>query len=132
MPEGRAIRDTNKQAQALAGIRSLDVGAVRAELHDDLVMHLPYEDAVTSVFAMYKRCDVTPADVYDRVDPNPWIATGSSNRGSGPSIGESGARAVRDIASDEGALFSGRDRPRGNRRAAFALQQCGFHDTTPL
>jgi ketosteroid isomerase-like protein len=82
------IREANKQAlaRAMTGISSLDVDAVRAELHDDVVMQLPYEDAVpdleksgicellTGVFMMYKQCGITFTDVYELVDPNQLIA----------------------------------------------------------
>ena len=88
MRDSRVTHEANMQAlaRAMAGISSLDVGAVRAELHDDVVMQLPYEDAVpdldksgicqllTGVFAMYKQCDISFTDVYELIDPNQLIA----------------------------------------------------------
>lgn len=89
MMDSQATREANRQAlaRAMAGISSLDIEAVRAELHDDVVMQLPYEDAVPDLdksgicelltgvlFTMYKQCDFTFTDVYELVDPNQLIA----------------------------------------------------------
>jgi|APFre7841882724_1041349.scaffolds.fasta_scaffold71092_2 ketosteroid isomerase-like protein len=88
MTDTRATREANKEAlaRAMNGISRLDVEAVRAELHDELLMQLPYEEAVpdldksgfcdmlAGVFTMYKRCDVVLTDVYELVDPNQLIA----------------------------------------------------------
>ena len=89
LTDSRATREANKRAlaRAMAGISSLDVEAVRAELHDDVVMQLPYEDAVPDLdksgicelltgvlFTMYKQCDITFTDLYELVDPDQLIA----------------------------------------------------------
>ena len=73
MTDTRATREANKEA-------------VHAELHNELLMQLPYEEAVpdldksgfcdmlAGVFTKYQRCDVVLTDVYELVDPNQLIA----------------------------------------------------------
>lgn len=88
MSEKDAHREANKQvlARAMAAISRLDVDAVLAELHDDVVMQLPYEDAVPDMdkadfgellkvmFTMYKQFDITVSDIFELVDPDRLVA----------------------------------------------------------
>jgi uncharacterized protein len=81
-------REANKQVliRAMAAISRLDVDAVLAELHDDVVMQLPYEDAVPDMdkagfgellkvmFTMYKQFDITVNDIFELVDPDRLVA----------------------------------------------------------
>lgn len=88
MSEKDAHREANKQVlvRAMAAISRLDVDAVLAELHDDVVMQLPYEDAVPDMdkagfgellkvmFTMYKQFDITVSDIFELVDPDRLVA----------------------------------------------------------
>jgi uncharacterized protein len=88
MSENDTHREANKQVliRAMAAISRLDVDAVLAELHDDVVMQLPYEDAVPDMdkagfgellkvmFTMYKQFDITVNDIFELVDPDRLVA----------------------------------------------------------
>lgn len=88
MSEKDTHREANKQVliRAMAAISRLDVDAVLAELHDDVVMQLPYEDAVPDMdkagfgellkvmFTMYKQFDITVNDIFELVDPDRLVA----------------------------------------------------------
>lgn len=88
MSEKDTYREANKQVliRAMAAISRLDVDAVLAELHDDVVMQLPYEDAVPDMdkagfgellkvmFTMYKQFDITVNDIFELVDPDRLVA----------------------------------------------------------
>jgi ketosteroid isomerase-like protein len=93
MTDDDIVREGNKQtlSRAMAAIGALDVDAVLAELHDDVLMQLPYEDQVRDLdkagfgelfkvmFTMYKQFDITLTDVFDLVDPNQVIARYNSD-----------------------------------------------------
>lgn len=82
------IRESNKQVlrRAMAAIGALDVDAVLAELHDDMLLQLPYEEQVldldkagfgelfTVMFTLYKQFDITVDEIFDLVEPNQLIA----------------------------------------------------------
>ena len=88
MTENDTHREANKQVliRAMAAISRLDVDAVLAELHDDVVMQLPYEDAVPDMdkadfgellkvmFTMYKQFDITVNDIFELADPDRLVA----------------------------------------------------------
>jgi ketosteroid isomerase-like protein len=88
MPDTDAIRETNKQTlrRAMNAIGALDVDAVLGELHDDMLLQLPYEEHVPDLdkagfgelfkvmFTMYKQFDIAITDVFDLADPNQVIA----------------------------------------------------------
>ncbi|MDT5215671.1 MAG: uncharacterized protein QOK18_3910, partial [Mycobacterium sp.] len=82
------IRDANKRVlrRAMDAIGALDVDAVLAELHQDVLLQLPYEEQVPDLdkagfgelfkvmFTMYRQFTITLTDVFDLVDPNQLIA----------------------------------------------------------
>ncbi|MCW2630703.1 nuclear transport factor 2 family protein [Mycobacterium sp.] len=88
MSDRDALREANKQVltRAMAAIGQLDVDAVLAELHDDVIMQLPYEEAVPDMdkagfgellkvmFTMYKQFDITVKDIFELVDPDRLVA----------------------------------------------------------
>jgi ketosteroid isomerase-like protein len=88
MTDDDTIREANRQTlgRAMAAIGALDVDAVLAELHEDVLLQLPYEDQVPDLdktgfgelfkvmFTLYKQFDITLTDVFDLVDPNQVIA----------------------------------------------------------
>jgi ketosteroid isomerase-like protein len=88
MPDAELIRDVNSQVlrRAMSAIGALDVDAILAELHDDVLLQLPYENEVPDLdkagfaelfkvmFTMYRQFDITLTDVYELVDPNRLIA----------------------------------------------------------
>jgi ketosteroid isomerase-like protein len=88
MPDTQEIRDANKRVlrRAMDAIGALDVDAVLAELHQDVLLQLPYEEQVPDLdragfgelfkvmFTMYRQFTITLTDVFDLVDPNQLIA----------------------------------------------------------
>jgi ketosteroid isomerase-like protein len=83
------VRRRNRAAleRAMDAITKLSTGDVLAEVHDSLVMQLPYEDAVPDqdragfgqfldmAFAMFQRFDITLTHIFDLVDPEVLVAT---------------------------------------------------------
>ncbi|MCW2588344.1 MAG: hypothetical protein JWQ86_771 [Mycobacterium sp.] len=88
MPDTQEIRDANKRVlrRAMDAIGALDFDAVLAELHQDVLLQLPYEEQVPDLdragfgelfkvmFTMYRQFTITLTDVFDLVDPNQLIA----------------------------------------------------------
>lgn len=88
MSDTQEIRDANKRVlrRAMDAIGALDVDAVLAELHQDVLLQLPYEEQVPDLdkagfgelfkvmFTMYRQFTITLTDVFDLVDPNQLIA----------------------------------------------------------
>jgi ketosteroid isomerase-like protein len=88
MPGTQEIRDANKRVlrRAMDAIGALDFDAVLAELHQDVLLQLPYEEQVPDLdragfgelfkvmFTMYRQFTITLTDVFDLVDPNQLIA----------------------------------------------------------
>ncbi|MDT7555403.1 MAG: uncharacterized protein QOI16_4104, partial [Pseudonocardiales bacterium] len=84
MPGTQEIRDANKRVlrRAMDAIGALDFDAVLAELHQDVLLQLPYEEQVPDLdragfgelfkvmFTMYRQFTITLTDVFDLVDPN--------------------------------------------------------------